>query len=143
MPKALIIIQNTESSLLYAAQAATVLVPRELIPDWMMTLDRPYITDCIPAGSPMRMMRFSIRLSRQSSFNTRRCMSFVRIRQATTRNALNSWERIVARAAPTTPRRQNTTSTISSAMFTRQLAARKYNGRLESPTARRIAAPTL
>ena len=143
MPKALIIIQNMESSLLYAAHAATVLVPSELMPDWIMTLERPYITDCMPAGRPMRMMRFSIRPSRRSSLNTSRCISLVRIRQTTTRNALKSWDRIVAMAAPTTPRRKNTTSTMSRAMLTIQLAAKKYSGRLESPTARRMAAPTL
>lgn len=54
-------------------------------------------------------------------------MSFVCIRQATTRNALNSWERIVARAAPTSPKTAEHDQQDTSAILTRQLAARKYS----------------
>lgn len=70
-------------------------------------------------------------------------MSLVRIRHTITMAALMHWERIVARAAPATPIFKYATKNRSSAMLTKQLMIRKYSGRLESPTARKIPAPIL
>ena len=70
-------------------------------------------------------------------------MSLARMRQVVTRMALMHWDMMVAKAAPATPIRRNTTKNRSSAIFTKQLMIRKYSGRLESPIARRIPAPML
>ena len=68
-------------------------------------------------------------------------MSFVRINTHNTSTALSACDRMVASAAPATPICNPITNAISSTIFVRQLAIRKYNGLLESPTARRMPAP--
>ena len=60
-----------------------------------------------------------------------------------TMQALKNWELMVAMAAPATPRRSPATRIRSKRILTIQLPIRKYKGRLESPTARRIPAPIL
>lgn len=105
---------------------------------WIMTLDMLYITDCIPAGMPIRTILWSIRWSMRTFFHSSLYISSVFIRALTTRTALSSWDVMVARAAPATPIPSTATSSTSRIMLVKQLAMRKYRGRLESPMARRI-----
>ena len=67
----------------------------------------------------------------------------VRISVTITSTALTTWLIIVASAAPNTPMPNPTTRRMSSTMFTPQHTIRKYSGRLESPTARRMPEPML
>jgi hypothetical protein len=62
---------------------------------------------------------------------------------ASTRRAEKNWAITVARAEPPTPQPQATTKISSSARFTTEEKTRKYRGRFESPTARRMPAPML
>ena len=66
-----------------------------------------------------------------------------RTRACRTRNALRTWLRIVASAAPPIPSFSTATNNISSAMFTPLQIRRKRKGLLESPTARSPLAPIL
>ena len=143
MPKALTIIQNRLSILLYAVHAATVSVPNAFTLDWIRILDDVYITDCNPAGSPIRMILWNILPSKRIFLSSRRCISFVRISTHNTSTALSACDSIVASAAPATPICNPMTNAISSTILVRQLTIRKYSGLLESPTARRIPAPML
>ena len=79
MPKALTIIQNRSVNLAVAVHAATVSVPSSLTLDWIRILDDVYITDCNPAGSPIRMILRNILPSKRIFLSSRRCISFVRI----------------------------------------------------------------
>ena len=101
MPKALTIIQNRLSILLYAVHAATVSVPNAFTLDWIRILDDVYITDCNPAGSPIRMILWNILPSKRIFLSSRRCISFVRISTHNTSTALSACDRIVASACHT------------------------------------------
>ena len=63
MPKAPITIQIKPSILPMAAQEAMASVPKELMLAWITRLEKEYMTDCRPAGRPMRMTFFKMPLS--------------------------------------------------------------------------------
>ena len=76
--------------------------PKELMEDWITTLDRENTIPWNPAGSPTCRIRLTIRLSRRS-FRRSRCRGpWSLIRQLTTSRADTAWEMMVARATPAT-----------------------------------------
>ena len=62
----------------------------------------------------------------------------MRISRIAHSSALTSWERIVANAAPLTPRESTATNSKSSTTLSSEETTRKYSGVRLSPTARMI-----
>ena len=110
---------------------------------WMMTFAALYMTLASPAGRPMAVMRPSSARSKRSSESCRRQAPGMRASVHTTSPAQISCDRLVAMAAPAVPRRKPATKSRSSAVLASAQTIRKYNGRFESPTARRMPAPML
>ena len=126
-----------------AVQAATESLPKPLTTVWTIMLETEYITACRPPGMPIARVSFrmgrEIRISRRARWQ----LSFRRISATVTMAALMASEITVAMAAPAAPPLHTATNRRSSTTLIRQLAMRKYSGLLESPTARKIPAPTL
>ena len=78
-PKAPLIIQVMESVFPWAVQAAMVMSPKELMPDWMRMLEKSKVTNCSPAGTPMRRIRPIRGHSMRSFFSSSR-FSGIRIK---------------------------------------------------------------
>ena len=102
-----------------------------------------YMFDCSPAGTPTRRISPSRRPWKRTCFQSSRYTVSARVSDTSTSTALTPWEKMVAKAAPSTPMPSIATSTTSRAMFTRHAMMRKYSGRRVSPTARRMPEPTL
>ena len=88
-----------------------------------------------------RILRSSLPSSRRA--DSRRGFSFSPSRITSRITALTIWESTVARATPTTPMRNTTTSSTSMRIFVRQAAIRDRTGLLESPMARKMPASIL
>ena len=70
-------------------------------------------------------------------------MSFVRVSRRSVSAADTNCDRIVAMAAPAMPAFSTSTKKRSSTMFSTLVSIRKYRGRVESPTARKMPLPML
>ena len=109
----------------------------------MMIFAELYMSACIPMGMPIR----SIFVRESPQIAIRRTdslyMSSVRSSAISTNSALIACENTVAAATPNTPRSKTITSSRSKTVFSAQQTIKSYNGFLVSPTARKIAAPTL
>ena len=103
-----------------AVHAASVVLPKELTPDWMMMLETEYMQDCMPAGMPICSTLISRCLWMRTSFQTRRLLSGWRISASTTSAALIACASTVAMATPATPIGITTTSSRSSATLAKQ-----------------------
>ena len=127
-----------------AEDPATMAVElKELMEDWITTLEMENTMPWNPAGRPTWAMRFTVRLSRPSCFRSSRSRPLSRSRQTATSTAERYWEMMVARATPATLRWQTMTKNRFSTALRMPAAVRKYRGRWVSPWARRMAAPKL
>ena len=76
--------------------------PKELIEDWMITLETENSDACTPAGTPIRSISFSAAGSIRIFLNRRRQSSSLFESASSTSAAERHWERTVARATPAT-----------------------------------------
>ena len=140
---ALITIQKRASIFPRVPHAATVSVPRLFTNTCITILEILYITDSRPAGIPILRTENSILLSKRIWLIFSTYISLVFRSITVTISALITWEVTVATATPVTPMPNATTNSRSRIMFSTQVMIRTYSGLLESPTARRMAAPIL
>ena len=77
-------------------------VPRLLIADWMIIFATENTALCIPAGTPIRRIRFILSMSMRSSFGSTWIAFSVRRRQRYRIAALTALEITVAMATPST-----------------------------------------
>ena len=110
----------------------------------MVMLLMLYSALCAAPGRPMRQIASST-LRSMRIFLSCKChgMPWEPWMHRTVSTALTTWLATVAMAAPATPSGMTATSTISSTMLTMEATIKKYSGRLESPTARRMLVPML
>jgi len=117
--------------------------PKELIEDWISTLDIEKIAPWNPAGSPIFMICFTLDSVILIFSRHRRYAESERARHCTISTAEMHSDTTVAVATPATPIEKTITKTRFSTTLTAPANSRKYSGLLVSPTARRIAAPKL
>ena len=119
-----------------AEMAATAMVPRPFTAVCIITEPMAVMENCKPMGTPMPISRRAkIGRKRRSSFCMRRMgKRFTSMMTHPTPEA--SWLMMVASAAPATPIWNTRMNRRSSAIFTREVMARKYTGVLLSPRER-------
>ena len=128
---------------LYAAQPDALRSPRSLMYPCTNMFEKEVKPCWMLAGSPISRISFSARPSMCSLFHRSPKDAFSFVSAYSTSTALAACAIIVAYATPATPMWKQMTNSRSSAVLTTAEKTRKYSGRRESPTARRIALPML
>ena len=118
---------------------ATTMEPKELMEDWMTTLERLNTVLCSPAGRPMSKICFSVPAWKASRRRSSRSAPSSRTSIPVTSSADTVWLIMVASATPATLMEKPMTTTRFSTTLMTPAAARQYSGRLVSPTARSSA----
>ena len=131
-------------SLSQILQAAMLSVPIVLTLACTMELAIGNSMDCRASGNPVRIIIAICSLPKcrcQTCTFPRRCSSLARNRKV--RTTLTICAATVAAAAPPTPRCRTPTKRRSPKILMQLLTSSTYNGRFESPKARRIPAAIL
>ena len=137
--KAFMAVYTKPSRLEEAELPATTMEPKELMEDWMTTLERLNTVLCSPAGRPMSKICFSVPAWKASRRRSSRSVPFSRTSIPVTSSADTVWLMMVASATPATLMEKPMTKTRFSTTLMIPAAARQYSGRLVSPTARSSA----
>ena len=131
-------------SILFAQEyPATPEEPKRLIYAITIKLEKETIIPCTPAGTPISTIFFNISLSILNLDIDTLYSFLVPNNTNSTRNILTASLIIVAHAAPATPIFKLCTKNKSKNIFSTDVAIKKYNGLLESPTACKIPVPAL
>ena len=112
------------SMLAAAVLPAMAAAPKELMADWMSTLEMENMLLCSPAGMPMRRIIESERRSMRVFFGSKRTSPWLVMRLASTSAALMVSLTTVAMATPATPSLSPATSATLRTTLTRPLTVR-------------------